>query len=179
MLAESAQAAGALAGVIDVSAGVPIDETPGEGAVDEDGELAGGGREGLGLADPDRQPAVEGAEGGLAADESHGRGPQHGRRPIRRRLGLGAEAPAARHPVVRSQGEPRREVVLRGPQTEVGANLGNKLEGAIGADAVDLREVLASELMQDGADVEQGFVPVPTGDPRGAGGALWQAAPPG
>ena len=61
-LAEAAQQAGTLAGVVDVGARVAIDEGPGEGAIDENGELARGRREGLGLADADSQPAVEGAE---------------------------------------------------------------------------------------------------------------------
>ena len=52
-LAESAQDPRALAGGVDVGPGVAIDERAGQGAVDKDGELAGGGGEGLGLADAD------------------------------------------------------------------------------------------------------------------------------
>ena len=56
---ESAQHTGALARGVGVGTWVAIDERAGEGAVDEDGELAGGGGEGLWLADADSQAAVE------------------------------------------------------------------------------------------------------------------------
>ena len=46
-LFESAQHTGALARGVGVGTWVAIDERAGEGAVDEDGELAGGGGEGL------------------------------------------------------------------------------------------------------------------------------------
>ena len=43
-----------MAGGVDVGPGVLIDEPAGEGAVDQDGQLAGGRGEGLGLADAER-----------------------------------------------------------------------------------------------------------------------------
>ena len=84
---ESAQHTGALARGVGVGTWVAIDERAGEGAVDEDGELAGGGGEGLWLADADSQAAVERAERGLAPDQSHGSHPQHGGGAIGRGLG--------------------------------------------------------------------------------------------
>ena len=52
-LAESAHEASAAARVVGMGPGVAIDEPAGQGAIDENGERAGG--DGFGLADPDRQ----------------------------------------------------------------------------------------------------------------------------
>ena len=82
-----------MTGGVGVGTGVFVDERAGQGAIDEDGELAGGGGDGLGLTDADGQPAVEGAEGGLAADETHGGHAEDSGGAIGRRLGLRAEAP--------------------------------------------------------------------------------------
>ena len=65
---ESAQVARALAGVVGVRTGVFVDERARQHAIDHDGQLAGGGGEGFGLADADGQAAVEGPEGGIGRD---------------------------------------------------------------------------------------------------------------
>ena len=49
-----------MASVVDVGAGILIDERAGQGAVDQNGQLAGGRGEGLGFADPDGQAPVGG-----------------------------------------------------------------------------------------------------------------------
>ena len=170
---ESAHLAGALARGVGVGTWVAIDERAGEGAVDEDGELAGGGGEGLRLADADGQAPVEGAQRGLAADETHRGDAQHGGRAIGGRLGLGAEAPAARDLVLRGEREPGREMLLGGPPAEVGPDLGQQLERGIGGDAIDLGEVGAGQMVERRAQVEGRFIPVAAGHPwarqRGGG----------
>ena len=93
-LAKSAHEPCALARVVGVGARVAIDEGAGQGAIDENGQLARGRGDGLGLADADGQPAVESAEGGLPADQPHGSEAEHGGGAIGGRLGLGAEAAA-------------------------------------------------------------------------------------
>ena len=166
-LAESAQDPCALAGGVDVRAGVAIDDRAGEGAVDENGQLARRRGKGFGLADPDGQAPVERAQGGLASDQPEGGHAEHGGGAIGRRLGPRAEAPPTRDAVLRREGEPGGEVVFGGPPAEVGANLGDQLEGAVGGEAIDLGEVDAGEMVEDGPDIEVGFVAVPAGDPRG------------
>ena len=116
---ESAHEPRALARGVGVGARVLIAERAGQGAIDQDGELAGGGGEGFRLADADGQPAVEGAEGGLAADETHGGNAQHGGRAVGGGLGFAAEAPAAGDPVLGREGEPGGEVVRGGPAAEI------------------------------------------------------------
>ena len=153
--------------------GVTVDERAGQGAIDEDGELARGGGEGLGLADADSQAAVEGAERGLAPDEAQGGHPKHGGRAIGGRLGAGAKAPAARDLVLRGEREPRREVLLGGPPAEVGPDLGQQLERGIGGDAIDLGEVGAGQVVERRAHVEGGFIPVAAGDPRARQRGAW------
>ena len=147
-----------MAGGVDLGARVAIDEGPGEGAIDKNGELARGRGERLGLADADRQAAIEGAQGGLAARQAHGGDAEHGGGAIRRGLGLGAEAAATGDPVLGGEGEPGGEVVLGGPAARVGADLGDELEGTVGREAIDLREVDAGQVVQHGPDVEVLFI---------------------
>ena len=58
-------------------------------------------------------------------------------------------------------------MVLGGPAAHVGADLGNELERAIGREAIDLGQVRAGQVVQDGPDVKVGFVAMPAGDARG------------
>src|SRR5262245_35351086 len=61
--------------------------------------------------------------------------------------------------VLWSQRQPGREVLLGGPAHHVNANFRDKLEGGIGRNSIDLREVdTAGEVMQWGADLEARFV---------------------
>ena len=165
----------ALAGVVGVGPGVTIDERAGQGAIDEDGELARGGGEGFGLPDADGQPPVESAEGGLAPDEAQGGHPKHGGRAIGGWLGAGAEATTARDLVLRGEREPRREMLLGGPPAEVGPDLGQQLERGIGGDAIDLGEVGAGQMVERRAHVKGRFIPVAAGNPwagQGGGGRV-------
>ena len=57
-------------------------------------------------------------------------------------------------------------MVFGGPARGVGADLGDQLEGTVGGEAVDLREVDAGEVMERGPDVDVGFVAVAARDPR-------------
>ena len=111
----------------------------------------------------DGQAAIEGPERRLAIRLSDGDA-QDGGGAIGGRLGSGTEAPAAGDAVLGGEGEPGGEVVLGGPAREVGPDLGDQLEGVIGGDAIDLRHVDAGQVMQGGADVDVGFVPMPAGD---------------
>ena len=165
-LLESAHETRALARVVDVGARVAVDDRAGQGAIDQDGELAGGGSNGFGLADADGQPAVESAEGGLAADETHGGDAQHAGGAVGGGLGFAAKPAVAGDPVLGREGEPGGEVVLGGPAAQVGADLGDQLQGAIGGEAIDLREVDAGQVVQHGPDVDVGFIAAPARDPR-------------
>ena len=62
--------------------------------------------------------------------------------------------------VLRSEGEPGGEVMFRGPAREVGPDLGDQFERAVGGEAIDLREVDAGQMMERRADVDVGFVAV-------------------
>ena len=157
-----------MARVVGMGPGVAIDERAVECAIDENGELAGGGGDGFGLADPDRQAPVEGPAGGLAPHEAHGGDAQHAGGAIGGGLGFTAEPAAAGDPVLGCEGEPGGEVVLGGPARGVGADLGDQLEGAIGGEAIDLREVDAGQVVQHGPEVDVGFIAAPARDP-GAG----------
>ena len=82
----------------------------------------------LGLPTRTGQPAIEGAEGGLAAAKAHDREAEHGRGAIGRGLGLGAEPAPAGDPVLGGEGEAGGEVVFGGPPGHVRADLGDQLE---------------------------------------------------
>lgn len=74
-------------------------------------------------------------------------------------LGAGTEEPTARDLVLRGQREPRSEVLRRGPARHVGPNLGDELEGRVGRDAIDLRQIDASgQVMEGRANLEARFV---------------------
>ena len=163
-LAESAHEACALVRGVGLGPGVAIDEPAGEGAVDENGELAGGGGQGFGFADADGQPAVEGPEGGLAPGQTHSGDAEHAGGAVGRGLGFAAEPAAAGDPVLGREGEPGSEVVFGGPARGVGADLGDELEGAIGGEAIDLCEVNPGQVVKDGPDVDVRFIAAPAGD---------------
>ena len=166
MVTEAAQEAVPLAGIVGVGAWVAIREGAAEGAIDEDGDLARGGSDGLGLPHPDGETAVKGAERGLAPDDAAGGHSEHGGRAIGGGLGAGAEPAAAGDLVLGGAGEPRGEMLLSGPPADVGADLGEQLERVIGGDAIDLGQVGAGQLVERRANVEGRLIPVATGDPR-------------
>lgn len=62
-LPEATDEARAVPGVVGIGAGVDVDEAVLEGAIDQDGELAGGRRDGRGPPDPRRQAPMERAKG--------------------------------------------------------------------------------------------------------------------
>jgi len=72
--------------VVGVSARITIDEPIFQGAVDQDSEFASSGCHRLRFADAEGEPTVEGAEGGSAAAEVHGRQSQDRGSAIRRGL---------------------------------------------------------------------------------------------
>ena len=82
--------ADAIAGVVGHCAWVVIREVALQRAVHQDGEFAGSGRDGLGLADPVGQATIEGAERSLRPPEIHGRQPQDRGGAIGGRLGATA-----------------------------------------------------------------------------------------
>ena len=167
-----------MAGVIGVGSWVVIDERAVEGAVDENGELARGGGDGLGLADAHGQSSVEGPEGGLAADETHGGDAQHAGGAVRRGLGFTAEPATAGDPVLRREGEPGGEVVFAGPARRGGADLGDQLENAVGGEAIDLREIDAGQVVECRTDVDVRFIAARRGVVGGATAAVsvWSSA---
>ena len=69
-----------------------------------------------------------------------------------------AEEASAGDLVVRREREPGREVFLGGPPRHVGPDLGEESERVVGADAIDLRQVDAGELVQRRAEIEARFV---------------------
>lgn len=68
-----------------------VDEAISQRSIDEEGELASGGRDGLGLADSGGEPPVEGAEGVVAATDAHGDYPEDLGRSVGGGLGLRRE----------------------------------------------------------------------------------------
>src|SRR6266542_3456806 len=153
-LTQAANDALAVLGIVRSGPGVLVQQALLERAVDEDRQLAGGGGDGFSLAHPVGQAAIESAERGLGAAEAQGREAQDPRGPVGRGRGLGAQEPAAGDLVVGRQGEPGREVLLRGPAGHIGANLGEQAERAVGAEGVDLGEIDPGQLVQRRADVE-------------------------
>ena len=73
-----------------VLAAVDVVGAEAEHAVDEAGELMGGGGDGLGRAEAGLQAAMEGAEGGAAVVEGTGREAERGGRAAGRRFGAAA-----------------------------------------------------------------------------------------
>src|SRR5438128_11734631 len=63
-LAQAVKNADTVLGIVGGGSGILIRQAIPEGAIHEDRQLAGGGRDGLGLAHPVGQAPVEGAEGG-------------------------------------------------------------------------------------------------------------------
>src|SRR5258706_11349719 len=68
---ELAEGAGPLLGVVTVGTEISIDEVAFQRAIDEDGKLAGGGGDGLGLPDSGREAPIEGSEHRLRPAEAH------------------------------------------------------------------------------------------------------------
>ena len=88
------------------------------------------------------------------------------------RLRAGAEEAAAGDLVLGRQRQPRGEVLLRGPARHVGADLGEQPQRIVRADAVDLREIDAGELVERRADVEARLVVARVCARRGAGSGV-------
>lgn len=150
----------AVFGVVDIGARVGIDEAVVEDAIDEDGELAGRGRDGLGFAGTDGETPTEGAERGLGAADIGGGEAQDGGRAIGGGLGPAAQQAPAGDLVAGGERQPGREVLLGRPAGHVGADFGEQPQGVIGADPVQLGQVHARELVQRSADLEAGLVSV-------------------
>ena len=144
--------------VVDVRPWVGVDEPVFQRPIDEDGELAGGGRDRLGLADAKRQAAIEGAEGGLRAAEVHRREPQDGGGAIGGRLGAAAEESPAGDLVLGGERQPGRKVLFAGPAQHVGADFREEAERIVGTEAVDLREIDAGQMMQRRPQVTPRFI---------------------
>jgi len=72
-LTQAAEDTSPMLSVVGVSARITIDEPIFQGAVDQDSEFASSGCHRLRFADAEGEPTVEGAEGGSAAAEVHGR----------------------------------------------------------------------------------------------------------
>jgi hypothetical protein len=95
-LTQAAEDAGALLGIVRIGAWIAIHEVALERVVNQDGELARGGGNGLGLANARGQSTIKRAESGLRAAQACGGKTQDSGRAIRRGLGARAEKPAAR-----------------------------------------------------------------------------------
>ncbi len=85
-LPESAKDAGPLLEVVGVGSGIAVHQRAFQSAIHQDGELARGRGNGLRLADPGSEAAIEGAERGLCPPEAHGGHAQDARGPIGGRL---------------------------------------------------------------------------------------------
>ena len=158
-LAESTEDARALLGIVGVGPEVAVDEVALEGAIDEDGEFASGGRDRLRLPDASGQAAIERAERGLGAPEAHHGHAQDGSGAIGRRGVRELRSAPPGNLVLGREGQPGGEVLLGGPARHVGADFRDQPERGVGRNPVDLREVdAAREVMQRGADLEPGFV---------------------
>jgi hypothetical protein len=169
-LAQAVKDADTVLGIVGGGAGILVHQALPEGAMYQDRQLAGGGRDGFGLAHSVGQAPIEGAEGRVgAAEEVHGRHAQDRGGAVGGRLRLGAEQAAAGDFVVGRQGEPGREVFLGGPAAHVGADLGEPPQGAVGADGIDPGEVDAGQLVERGANLEPRLIARGVFRVRGAG----------
>src|SRR3990172_13128255 len=88
------QGAGAVQDLVGIDSGIAIVEVATQQAVDKDGDLAGGGGNGLGLADAIGDATVVGTQGGGGTAGDHGAHAQDGGGTVGRRLGLRAEQAA-------------------------------------------------------------------------------------
>ena len=120
-------------GVVGCGAGVFVDEAVLESAIDENGKLSGGSGDGLGFTDAVSESSEVSAESGLSSAKAHGRHTKDGGGAVGRGLSSGAEKPSAGDFVLRSEGEPGREVFFDRPTVHVGSDLGDKAEGGIGS----------------------------------------------
>ncbi len=111
-LAEAPDDVCPIVGVVDGGPGILVHQSVFQGSIDQNGELARGGGDGLGLADPSGQTSIERTEGGVRAPETHHGHPENRGGTIGGRLGPGAEETATRYFVLRGQREPRGEVFL-------------------------------------------------------------------
>ena len=123
--------------------------------------------------------AIERAERGLRAAELHGGQAEDGGGAIGRGLGAAAEQAAAGDLVLGRQRQPRRECFSVGQRVMSVPISDEQAQRVVGADAVDLGQVDAGELVQRRPELEAGFVVARLlrggargGQGRSAGGAV-------
>ncbi len=121
--AQAEEGALSVALVIDRGGLIAVWRAVAEHAEDNDGELTGGGSDGLGFADASSEAAVEGSEGVITAGEAHDGDAEGLGGATRGGLGGGTEEFATGDFVVGREGEPGSEVVGRGPTTHVESGL--------------------------------------------------------
>jgi len=109
-LAQPAEHACAMVRVIGRSPGIVVHQSVFEGAIDEDGQLAGRGRDGPCLADAVGEVPIKGAEGRLGAAQAHRGEAQDRSGRVGRGLRPGAEQATAKDLVLGGKGEPRGEM---------------------------------------------------------------------
>src|SRR5215469_15950402 len=145
--------------MVDVGAGVVIDEVAGQNAVDQDREFAGGGGKSFGLADAHRQAAVKRPEGGGSFPYAHRAAAQDDRGAIGGGWGAGAEQATAGDLIVWCQRQPGSEMLFGWPAGHVGADLTDQVQRRLRAEGIDLAQVDATgEPMQGAADIELGLM---------------------
>jgi hypothetical protein len=104
-----------------------------------DSNLSCGRSNGLGFANASGKTPVESTECGSRSRDAHGANPEDQGNPVLGMRGLGVEEPASGGSRSWSECEPRGKVFFVGPSVHVMANLGEKPQRGIGADAIDLR----------------------------------------
>src|SRR5215469_8098833 len=142
-----------VAAFVVVLAAVDVVGAEAEHAVDQAGELVGGGGNGFGRAETSLQAAMEGPERGVAVVEGAGGEAERGSRAARGGFGAAAALLAAGEVAAGGEAEPGGEVFFRGPPGHVEADLADHGEGG-GVDAIDPGEVDPGEAMQVLAGVE-------------------------
>lgn len=142
LIAKMSQLSRALQRFVDVCAGVVVDEVAFEDVIDQDGELAGGGRHRLRLADARREPSEEGPERGRRAAETRRRQTKRDRRAIDRRAASGNSVSARPRSCCAAPGSARGgEVPRAGPAGHVRPDFRDELERGVGPNPVELRQV--------------------------------------
>ena len=140
---------------VPVLSGIDVLEAVLEGAVDHQGQFAGGGGDGFGGPECGLRAAQVGTECGLGTVQSLSRHPQRGGGAVGAGAGATALAATGRFAVVRTESQPTGEVFFRGPAGHVQTDRPEDRQSRVGVDAIDPREIDARLVFEQRLGVER------------------------